>query len=281
MDLLRSIAETKRRLRAIQAQGLRIGMVPTMGALHDGHLSLVAEAKRRSEVVVASVFVNPKQFGPREDLSRYPRDLEGDAAKLAGAGCDVLFAPAVEEMYPAGFQTEVDVVGVSQGLCGAVRPGHFKGVATVVLKLFSIVRPDVAVFGEKDFQQLTVLRRLARDLSLDVEIVGAPLIREVDGLAMSSRNAYLSPEDRARALALSRGLRAASEMHQRGERGGGALIACVEDELASAGLSAEYVELRALDDLAPLSRAEGPCLILVAARVGSTRLIDNWILTRG
>lgn len=281
IDLLRSIAETKRRLRAIQAQGLRIGMVPTMGALHDGHLSLVAEAKRRSEVVVASVFVNPKQFGPREDLSRYPRDLEGDAAKLAGAGCDVLFAPAVEEMYPAGFQTEVDVVGVSQGLCGAVRPGHFKGVATVVLKLFSIVRPDVAVFGEKDFQQLTVLRRLARDLSLDVEIVGAPLIREVDGLAMSSRNAYLSPEDRARALALSRGLRAASEMHQRGERGGGALIACVEDELASAGLSAEYVELRALDDLAPLSRAEGPCLILVAARVGSTRLIDNWILTRG
>lgn len=281
IDLLRSIAETKRRLRAIQAQGLRIGMVPTMGALHDGHLSLVAEAKRRSEVVVASVFVNPKQFGPREDLSRYPRDLEGDAAKLAGAGCDVLFAPAVEEMYPAGFQTEVEVVEVSQGLCGAVRPGHFKGVATVVLKLFSIVRPDVAVFGEKDFQQLTVLRRLARDLSLDVEIVGAPLIREVDGLAMSSRNAYLSPEERARALALSRGLRAASEMYQRGERGGAALIACVEGELASAGLSAEYAELRALDDLAPLSSAEGPCLILVAARVGSTRLIDNWILTRG
>jgi pantoate--beta-alanine ligase len=280
MDLLRTIADTKRRLRAAQAQGLRVGFVPTMGALHDGHLSLVAEAKRRSEVVVASIFVNPKQFGPNEDFTKYPRTLEGDSEKLAGAGCNVVFAPEVGDIYPEGFETEVEVTRVSKGLCGDVRPGHFKGVATVVLKLFSIVRPDVAIFGEKDFQQLTVLRTMARDLALDVEIVGAPLVRDPDGLAMSSRNAYLSGPDRLRALSISRGLRAAASLYEIGEREGERLLSVVRESLRSESLEPEYLELRAFEDLTPLTRADRPSVILVATRVGTTRLIDNWILAR-
>lgn len=280
MDLYSSALEVKRRLRTAQAQGLRVGFVPTMGALHDGHISLIGEARKRSEVVVASVFVNPKQFGANEDLSRYPRDLEGDSEKLRSAGCNVLFAPQVEEIYPPGFQTDVEVTAVSRGLCGAVRPGHFKGVATVVLKLFNIVRPDVAVFGEKDFQQLAVLRQMARDLALDVEIAGAPLIRDPDGLAMSSRNAYLSAQDRQRALSLSRGLRAAFSAYDRGERSAAALLWLVREPMTAEGLTPEYLELRSYKDLSVLDRADQPAVILVAARVGATRLIDNMILSR-
>lgn len=257
-----------------------MGLVPTMGALHEGHLSLVAQAKRRAEVVVASVFVNPKQFGPGEDLARYPRDEAGDLAKLEAAGCGAVFCPPAEVMYPPGFQTRVEVDGVTQGLCGAHRPGHFNGVTTVVLKLFAIVRPDVAVFGEKDYQQLVTLKTLAKDLCLDVEVVGAPLVREPDGLAMSSRNAYLSPEDRARALALSKGLFAAKAAHDAGERDAVALLGKAAAVLAEAGVEPEYLELRRAEDLAPLERAEVPCVMLVAARLGSTRLIDNLILRR-
>jgi pantoate--beta-alanine ligase len=275
MELVRTIDAIKRRLRPLQAGGLRVGCVPTMGALHAGHLSLVAEAKRRAEVVVATVFVNPLQFGPSEDLAKYPRQLERDAELLAAAGCDVLLAPDPAEMYPSGFQTSVEVADVTQGLCGAIRPGHFRGVTTVVLKLLSIVRPDVAVFGEKDYQQLTVIRQMARDLALDVEIVGGALVRDPDGLAMSSRNAYLSADDRARALSLSRGLTAAAALHAAGERDAAALVAAARAPLEAAGLAPEYLELRAADDLRPLARADVPAVLLVAARIGTTRLIDN------
>lgn len=280
MQLFREIAPLRRWLRTIQDAGVRVGLVPTMGALHAGHLSLVEAVKRRTDVAVVSIFVNPTQFGPKEDLSRYPRDLEGDQAKLATAGADVVFAPDVAEIYPAGFQTRVEVTEVSRGLCGDVRPGHFEGVATVVLKLLSIVRPDAAIFGEKDLQQLAVIRAMARDLCLDVEVLGAPLVRDPDGLAMSSRNAFLSAEDRARALSLSRGLFAAREAYEAGERSGPALVARARRELERAAVVPEYLELRSFDRLHPLVSAEEPAVLLVAARLGSTRLIDNLILRR-
>lgn len=280
MQILRTAAEVKARLRPLQAQGIRVGLVPTMGALHDGHLSLARQIAGDVEVVVASIFVNPMQFGPQEDLAKYPRDLQGDAAKLESAGVHVIYAPDVTDVYPPGFQAAVEVSEVTQGLCGAVRPGHFRGVTTVVMKLFQIVRPDLAIFGEKDFQQLTVLRQMARDLALDVEVRGAPLVRDPDGLAMSSRNAYLSTEDRARALSISRGLRAAAEAYGRGERDGAALLGIVRSSLDAAALVPEYLELRRFQDLAPLARADEPAVVLVATRVGSTRLIDNTILAR-
>lgn len=280
MEILKTVAEAKARLRPVQAAGLRVGLVPTMGALHDGHLSLVRLARRHAEVVCATVFVNPTQFGPGEDFDRYPRDLEADASKLATAGCDVVFAPEREEIYPPGFETTVTLSRTTRGLCGDARPGHFAGVTTIVLKLLSIARPDVAVFGEKDFQQLTVIRRMAQDLCLDTEIIGAPLVRDPDGLAMSSRNAYLSQEERERALSLSRGLRRAAELHAGGERDGPALIAAAREPLDRAGIEPEYLELRAYEDLTPLDRADRPCVLLVAARAGKTRLIDNTILER-
>lgn len=275
MDVLHTVQAVKARLRPVQAQGLRVGFVPTMGALHEGHLSLVREARQRAEVVVVSIFVNPTQFGPNEDLSRYPRDLPGDLEKLRAVGVDLVFAPEVSEMYPEGAETFVEVTGVSQGLCGAVRPGHFRGVTTVVAKLFGIVRPDVAVFGQKDFQQLAVIRRMTQDLCLDVEIVGAPIVREPDGLALSSRNVFLSPTARAQALALSRGLFAAHARFQAGERDAAALLQAARAELHAAGLEPEYLELRDAASLAPVARVQADAVVLVAARVGSTRLIDN------
>jgi pantoate--beta-alanine ligase len=192
--------------RAARARGERIAFVPTMGALHAGHVALLAEGRRRGDRLALSIFVNPTQFGPQEDLARYPRDLPGDLAKAAGAGTDVAFVPEVADMYPAGFQTTIEVKELSRGLDGVSRPGHFAGVATVVAKLFNVVQPDLAIFGEKDFQQLAVVRRLVADLAMGIEIVGLPTVREPDGLAMSSRNAYLSAGERARALSLSRGL---------------------------------------------------------------------------
>ena len=278
MKRLTDVASVKAYLRPRQQQGLRIGLVPTMGALHDGHISLVRLAAERADVVVASVFVNPTQFGKGEDLDRYPRDLEGDADKLADAGCGLLFAPGPSSMYPTGFQTTVSVARVTQGLEGAARPGHFDGVNTVVLKLFSIVRPDIAVFGEKDYQQLVSLRTMARDLDLDVEIVGAPLVRDPDGLAMSSRNAYLSADERVRALSISRGLKAAEAAYRAGERDAAVLLGRVQAELDSADVVPEYLELRHADDLRPLFSADEPAVIVTTARVGTTRLLDNVIL---
>ena len=281
MDVLNTVLDVKRRLRPVQTQGLRVGLVPTMGAIHDGHLSLAKEARKHAEVVVVSIFVNPTQFGPSEDLARYPRDLPGDLEKLAGVGVDLVFAPEVVEIYPPGEQTFVEVTEVTQGLCGAMRPGHFRGVTTVVAKLFGIVRPDVAVFGQKDFQQLAVIRRMVQDLHLDVQIFGAPIVRESDGLAMSSRNVFLSKEERERALALSAGLRAAHQQFAAGVLEANELLATALAPVQAAELKPEYLELRSANSLQPLARLDEDAVMLVAARVGATRLIDNQLFETG
>jgi pantoate--beta-alanine ligase len=260
---------------AARGRGERIALVPTMGALHRGHLSLLAEARRRAQKLVLSIFVNPMQFGPQEDLAKYPRDLPGDLAQAASVGCDLAFVPEAASMYGPGFQTAIDVREVSQGLCGARRPGHFVGVATVVCKLFNIVRPHVALFGEKDFQQLVVIRRMVTDLNLPVEVVGLPTVREPDGLALSSRNAYLSPSDRQRAAALFAGLSAAKALVDKGELHVSVLLAAAKSEIAARVDRIDYLEVRAAEDLQPLDRIDRPAVMLVAAFVGGTRLIDN------
>ena len=259
-------------------EGRRVGFVPTMGALHEGHLALVREAKRRAPFVACSIFVNPTQFGPNEDFARYPRDLEGDVGKLAGAGADLVFAPEPEAMYPKGEQTRVRVMGLTDHLCGPHRPGHFEGVTTVVTKLFAIVGPSVAVFGKKDYQQLAVIRRMTTDLFLPVEVVGYPIVREADGLAMSSRNAYLSADERARALSLSQGLREASNAFAAGERNAGRLRRLAHAPVERAATSIDYVTVADPDALVPLSDEADVgerALVAVACRVGKTRLIDN------
>jgi pantoate--beta-alanine ligase len=260
--------------------GRRIGLVPTMGYLHDGHLSLVAEARRRAEACVASIFVNPLQFGPREDLDRYPRDLPRDRDALRAAGVEVLYLPTADEMYPPGFQTAVSVAKVSTGLCGRSRPGHFGGVTTVVTKLFNAVKPHVAVFGEKDFQQLAVIRRMANDLDTGIEVVGAPIVREADGVAMSSRNAYLSENERAAARCLSRALAAAREAVAGGACEAAAVLAPARAVLeAEPAARVDYVELVDVDSLEPVDRIAARALLALAVFIGRTRLIDNTILT--
>jgi pantoate--beta-alanine ligase len=261
---------------AARREGRRVGLVPTMGFLHRGHLSLMEAARARADRTVVSIFVNPTQFGRTEDLARYPRDLEGDLAKCAAVGVDAVFTPSPGDMYPAGHQTFVEVAGLSEGLCGARRPGHFRGVATVVTQLLALIRPHLAVFGEKDWQQLQVVRRLALDLHLGVEVVGMPIVREPDGLALSSRNAYLSPPERQRALALSRGLHAARSGWASGVREAGPLREAVRADLRAAEVREDYVELCDPQTLAPLAAAERPdARLLVAGFVGKTRLIDN------
>jgi pantoate--beta-alanine ligase len=274
--VLRTVAEMVAFSEAARARGERIAFVPTMGYLHAGHVALLEEGRRRGDRLVLSIFVNPTQFAPTEDLARYPRDLEGDLAKASSAGTDVAFVPADAEMYPRGFQTFVQVRELEKGLCGAHRPGHFVGVATVVCKLFNIVRPHVAIFGEKDYQQLAVIRRMVADLDMPIEIAGLPTVREPDGLAMSSRNKYLSVEERQRALALSRGLRAARALFDGGEREPAKLVAAAQAEIAPAATRIDYVELRDAATLTPIvDRVAAPAVIAVAAFVGRTRLIDN------
>lgn len=276
--VLRTVEEVKAWAAGLRREGRRLALVPTMGFLHEGHLSLMREGRSRADVVATSIFVNPTQFGPKEDLSRYPRDLSGDLTKCASAGVDVVFAPEdPQAMYPPGYQTYVEVTEVSQGLCGERRPGHFRGVATIVTQLLCLFRPDVALFGEKDYQQLQVIRALNRDLHLGVDIVGMPTVREPDGLAMSSRNAYLSPEERQRALSLSRGLKAAQALLREGTREAGALVGAVRRELEAAGLREDYVGLVDAEHLRPLvTVAPGQSArLLVAAFSGATRLIDN------
>jgi pantoate--beta-alanine ligase len=277
LQLVTTLSEVRAWLQERQRAGEEVALVPTMGALHEGHLALVAEAHRVAPRVVLSLFVNPTQFGPKEDLARYPKDLAGDLAKCREAKVDLVFAPEPASLYPPGYQTFVSVEALSQGLEGASRPGHFRGVATIVTQLLCLFRPAVAVFGEKDYQQLQLIRALARDLHLGVYVVGVPTVREPDGLAKSSRNAYLSSQERAQATALSRGLRAAQSLAGRGERGAAVLVEKVRQELRAAGVREDYVALVDADTLAPLERVGGPvkARLLVAGFVGNTRLIDN------
>jgi pantoate--beta-alanine ligase len=264
---------------AARAAGRRVGLVPTMGALHEGHLALVREALRHADYVMCTIFVNPTQFGPNEDFARYPRDLEGDVAKLEGASA--VFAPAASAMYPAGDETRVNVGALAAHLCGPHRPGHFEGVATVVTKLFAIAGPCTAVFGKKDYQQLQVLRRVATDLFLPVKVVGHPIIREPDGLAMSSRNAYLSAEERTRALALARGLSDAGRAFASGERNAGKLRALALTAVSSVATSIDYVTIADPDALVPIAEnadVGARAVVAIACRIGKTRLIDNLVL---
>jgi pantoate--beta-alanine ligase len=249
-----------------------------MGALHEGHLSLVRAAKAHAPFVAVSIFVNPTQFSPNEDFSKYPRDLAGDVEKLAAVGADLVFAPDDKAMYPAGEQTRVRVGQLAESLCGPTRPGHFEGVATVVTKLFAIVGPSLAVFGKKDYQQLAILRRVARDLFLPVEIIGHPIVREPDGVAMSSRNAYLSPEDRTKARALSRGLTNAARAFAAGERSAKTLAGLARAEIEKVTRSIDYVEVTDADTLVPIAAVRDRALLALACRIGATRLIDNVVL---
>jgi pantoate--beta-alanine ligase len=283
MTVARTVAELRAALDGHRRAGRTIGLVPTMGYLHEGHLSLLRAARKRCDVVVMSLFVNPTQFGPGEDLDSYPRDEGRDLALAEGEGVDVVYAPAAEEVYPPGFATAVEVGGgltdVLDGDPDRRGPGHFRGVTTVVAKLFNSVGPDIAFFGQKDGQQATVIRRMARDLDFPVEIAVEPTIREPDGLAMSSRNSYLSPEERKRALALSRALRATADAVAAGERDVGAALAAGRAELDAAGIEPEYLEARDAEDLSAVSSFNArPVLVAVAARVGKARLIDNVVI---
>ena len=275
LDIVRQVAELRARVKYWRDQGLSVAMVPTMGALHDGHLTLVRNALEQADRVVVSVFVNPTQFGPNEDLSRYPRQEAKDAEALDGVGCHLLFAPKVEEMYPEGFATTISVKGVSAPLEGVCRPGHFDGVATVVSKLLLQCLPDIALFGEKDWQQLAVIRRMARDLDLPVRIQGVPTVREADGLALSSRNAYLTPQDRAIAPALHRALQAVAEGVKAGKSPAELCHRAAADVIAAGFASVDYIEVRDADDMSPVERLGRPARVLAAARLGTTRLIDN------
>ena len=275
LPTVRTVTELRARVAGWRCEQSRIALVPTMGALHAGHLALIAVARQQADRVIASIFVNPTQFGPHEDFDRYPRDQVSDAAALATAGCDLLYAPAVNEMYPTGFATTVSVATLADRLCGAARPGHFDGVATIVAKLLNQAAPDVALFGEKDWQQLTIIRRLARDLDLPVEIAGVPIVRDGDGLALSSRNLYLSAAECERALALPRAIGSAREALLAGADVTSTLAAVVAALLAAGFVAVDYVELTGADDLLPLTRLDRPARLLAAAWMGTTRLIDN------
>lgn len=276
MLLVTKIPEMRKIVAKWRQAGGKVGLVPTMGYFHRGHLTLMERARAENDYVVVSLFVNPTQFGPGEDFARYPRDLERDRRLAEEAGVDALFHPSAEEMYPGGYQTYVEVTELSQGLCGASRPGHFRGVATVVTKLFNIVTPDRAYFGEKDAQQLRVIKRMVADLNLPVEIRPVPTVREEDGLAMSSRNTYLSPEERRQATALYQSLLWAKERVAEGERDPARFREGMERIIAGYPLvNLEYLEFRDDETLAPLAELKGKVLIAIAARVGTARLIDN------
>lgn len=283
MEIIRRPKEMQAWADAQRVSGRRIGLVPTMGYLHEGHVSLVRIARERGcDAVAATIFVNPTQFGPGEDYERYPRDEGRDLGILSKAGTAAVYLPGVHDTYPAGYQTFVEVSEVSRGLCGTARPGHFRGVATIVAKLFHVGKPHVAIFGEKDYQQLVVIRRMVRDLDMDIEIISAPTVREADGLAMSSRNRYLGDEDRKAARCLSRGLFLARNLFLEGERDPGKVTAAVRSAVEAQPRAAlEYVEARDPETLRPLAGPSEQMTILVAAHVGPARLIDNITLRGG
>ena len=279
MNIISLTTEMQQVALNLKQNGQRIAFVPTMGFLHEGHASLLREGRRRVDILVLSIFVNPIQFGPNEDLERYPRNLDGDCAIARECGVDIVFTPTAAEMYPAGFQTSIRVNDLALPLCGASRPGHFDGVATVVTKLFNIVQPDLALFGMKDFQQLAIIRRMVHDLSLPVEIVGMPIVREADGLAMSSRNAYLSPDERRSALCLSRAIRLVRERYAAGEHTPGALLSAAQELIeAEPAAVIDYLELRDSATLETVSTVSDGTLMALAVRIGATRLIDNTLL---
>ena len=277
---LRTVSELRHELAPARRAGLRIGLVPTMGALHDGHLSLIRAARRDCDVVVVSLFVNPAQFNEASDLERYPRDEDRDRELAGGAGADILFVPAAEEVYPAGFSTSVEVIGVTERLEGQARGAeHFRGVTTVVAKLLGMAQPDAAYFGQKDAQQLIVIRRLTEDLNLPVQIIGLPTVREPDGLAMSSRNALLDPVERSRARSLSRALAASGALAAEGERSAAVLTEGARQVLLAGGAEPDYVALVDPLTLEPVEHLDGQGLLAIAARVGAVRLIDNVLLS--
>lgn len=279
MEVFTTIAPLRAALDSLRQAGRRIGFVPTMGCLHAGHMALVREARRNADTVVVSIFVNPAQFGPAEDFNRYPRVFESDAALCAEAGVDFIFHPETAEMYRPGFSVWVEETELARGLCGARRPGHFRGVATVVAKLFNIVRPDVAVFGQKDYQQARIIIRMVEELDFPIRIIIHPTVREADGLALSSRNRYLAPRERQDALCLSRALRRASALFAAGERDAARLRAAVAAELAATPSAAvEYIEIVDAENLAPVAAIARDAVVALAVRIGATRLIDNAVL---
>ena len=278
MRIIESIAEMQQAAEGWRCDGKRIGLVPTMGYLHEGHLELMRSLRPQCDVLVISIFVNPAQFAPNEDFERYPRDLERDIRLASAVGVDIGFMPQVAEIYPEGYQTYVTVTEVAAPLCGRSRPIFFRGVATVVAKLFHMVKPHVAVFGEKDFQQLVTVRRMVRDLNMEIEIIGHPTVREADGLAMSSRNAYLTPEQRQKAVRLNQSLRRAQALVQGGEQAGEVILNKVREVLDEDNdVRIDYAELCDPATLQPVTRVEGPTLLALAVHVGVARLIDNAI----
>jgi len=280
MNTVKSVRELRAAVARARSEGKRIAFVPTMGNLHSGHVALVTKATQRADFVVASIFVNPLQFGAGEDLDSYPRTLAADQERLLEAGCHLLFAPTVDEMYPDGttVQTRVSVPQLSEGLCGASRPGHFEGVATVVSKLFNMVQPDLAVFGEKDYQQLAVIRTMVRDLNMPIQIIGEPTVRADDGLALSSRNGYLTPEQRAAAPALYRELSVMADAIRHGQRDFAELIVAGQAQLLAAGFRPDYLEVRHALTLRPAMADDRDVVVIAAAYLGTTRLIDNLYL---
>jgi pantoate--beta-alanine ligase len=282
MRIIETVKEMRSWSEAQRAAGRRIALVPTMGALHEGHLALVRAAKKLGDRVVVSLFVNPAQFAPGEDFAAYPRDFERDRALLEKESVDVLFHPSAAEVYPDGFETQIDVARLAPLLEGEFRPGHFRGVATVVAKLFNMVRPHAAVFGEKDYQQLQIIRRMAKDLDFDVEVVGHPTVRAADGLALSSRNVYLSESERQAALSLHRALERAEALVGQGERSAGRIVAAARAAIEAEPLAEiEYVRLCDPETLAEIPRIEGRALLALAVRIGPARLIDNAMLKSG
>lgn len=282
MNTVKTVQDLRAAVARARSEGKRIALTPTMGNLHSGHAALVTKAAQRADFVVASIFVNPLQFGPNEDLATYPRTLAADQEKLLQAGCNLLFTPSVEEIYPHGMadQTLVSVPHLSQGLCGASRPGHFEGVATVVSKLFNMVQPDLAIFGEKDFQQLAVIRAMVRDLNMPIQIIGEPTVRADDGLALSSRNGYLNDDQRAAAPALYQAIRQIADAIKAGEQDFDALLASKKQQLEAAGFRIDYLEIRDATSLRATTADNRDLVILAAAFMGKTRLIDNLHLTR-